>query len=104
MGNVAYQSIPQRELPQEQPAQNPKKNSRKRYRVTKGETTLFILFCIVVFFSSIHLVELRAQNYLVNRDIQELEAKIAEKELNVNETQNHVEELSAPDRIIQKAK
>lgn len=75
----------------------------KKSRLTFGEKILGIIFCIALFVAATKIVTYQASIYEVNKEIQQLNTEIAEKEKVNNELANQVSELSTYERIWAKA-
>ncbi|SET85541.1 cell division protein FtsL [Salinibacillus kushneri] len=92
--------------PQEQQQKQTKvqvKVHKKRW-ISKGEKVLYSFFVGVTALTSAIVISYSANLDSVNRDVQELETKVEEKSVTVDNLQAEVKELSEPSRILQKAK
>jgi cell division protein FtsL len=82
----------------------PKKKRKIKIRLTLGEKLLFFSFILFALYSSITIVSNQFTLYEVNKEVQELEAKIQEQEKHNQDLRVQVQELSTYERILAKAK
>ncbi|QIZ07354.1 cell division protein FtsL [Priestia megaterium] len=76
----------------------------KKSWLTPGEKIIGLAFAGFVCFGAIHIISNQSKIYEVNKDIQVIEAKMSEQQKVNSDLQVQVSELSAYDRIYQKAK
>ncbi|MEH7436011.1 cell division protein FtsL [Neobacillus drentensis] len=92
---------------QEQVEQNSKSIGEikiKKSWLTPGEKIIGVAFAGLVCFGAVHLISTQANIYEVNKDLQNVEAKVKEQQKVNGDLQVQVSELSAYDRIYEKAK
>lgn len=75
----------------------------KRQRLSFGEKILGLLFCAIVLFVATKIVTYQASIYEVNKEIQQLEVSIQEKQKENGDLAIQVSELSTYERIWEKA-
>lgn len=99
MSNLAHRL----EKQQQQSVRVKTKTVIKKRRIAFGEKILAILFCAVVFILGTKIVSYQASIYEVNKEIQQLEAAIQEKQKENGDLLIQVSELSTYERIWEKA-
>ncbi|MGO4887881.1 cell division protein FtsL [Anaerobacillus sp. MEB173] len=103
MNNLAHK-IQRQQKQKEQPVVQPQQNEQKKSPITKGEKALYLLTILGIVFASYIILTNYASIYMANKDIQVLEATIAQQ-TSLNEgLQLQVVELAAPERILTIAK
>jgi cell division protein FtsL len=101
MNNTA---VKVREQQHPSPRSHTRKQRKLRIRFTLGEKLLFVSFCVFVMYAAIHMVSNQVKIYQTNREIQRLEETIQEQKKQNNDLYVEVQQLSAYERILQKAK
>lgn len=76
----------------------------KKTWLTPGEKIIGVVFAGLVCFGAVHLITNQAKIYEVNKDIQIIEAQVADQQKVNNDLHAQVMELSTYDRIFKKAK
>ncbi|WP_251549058.1 cell division protein FtsL [Neobacillus muris] len=96
-----------RELQQQKVAQKVEKQHQIKIRkswLTPGEKIIGLVFAGLVCFGGVTLISAQAKIYEVNKDIQNVEAKVKEQQKVNGDLEVQVSELSTYERIYQKAK
>lgn len=80
-----------------------RKVRHRRLSITKGEKFIFLLFCFVICFFSIHMIHNQATLYEINTIIQNVEREIDEHHRKIEDLEARVNELSRYDRLMEEA-
>lgn len=101
MSNLARKI--QQEQQSYQPLQRPETPSVKRYRISRGEKVLAILFVLMVSILSVKIISNQATIYDVNKSIHNMKQSIDNQSRVVADLEDQVDELSTFERIYKKA-
>jgi cell division protein FtsL len=102
LSNLARKFLEQQKT--EQKVQKAGQVKIKKSWLTPGEKIIGLAFAGLVCFGSVHIITNQVKIYEVNKDIQVMEAKVADQQKLNSDLQVQVSELSAYDRIYKKAK
>jgi cell division protein FtsL len=92
----------QRQHPSARPQAKPRR--KLKLRLTLGEKLLLCSFVLFAAYASIKIVSNQVAVYQINKEIQQLEGAIHEQEKRNNDLYVEVQQLSAYERILEKAK
>lgn len=88
----------------QEPGKTQVKVARKTSWITKGEKVLYSAACFILLAMGIYMVSFSSSTDSLNRDVQSLESKVQQKEVNNEELTYEMKELSRPERITSIAK
>ncbi|MCA1041090.1 cell division protein FtsL [Bacillus infantis] len=103
MSNLA-RKMQQEEVQQHKTAVKVKKIKIKNLWLSPGEKIMGVVFGAIVCFGAVHIISNQAAIYEMNKDIQDIQASIQDKEKSNRELEMQISELSTYERIFEKAK
>ncbi len=103
MSNLA-RKMQQEEVQRHKTAVKVKKVKIKNLWLSPGEKIMGVVFGAIVCFGAVHIISNQAAIYEMNKDIQDIQTSINEKEKSNRELELQISELSTYERIFEKAK
>jgi cell division protein FtsL len=105
MGNLASQLREEQQQQQQKPSvQKPKKMKVRKNWLSPGEKILGVTFGALFCFGAVQIISNQASIYELNKEIQDTEVSIQEKQKSNSDLSIQVSELSEYERIREKAK